>query len=451
MAKKRNTHALTIGLLFLVLIGLPLTIYIGEKHSEQSSHAAGNELFVSAGGSGDCSQAAPCSFSQADSKATPGTTIHVAPGDYGNVKIATNGNATSHIRWLSDTKWGAKMSGDVNTIVDLPAQYVDFEGFDVTGGANAQDLIHLGAHSRAIGNHVHDSPRGCQSNGGITTGGNTEVIGNLIENIGSGTPGGCNLFHGIYANTNDIIQNNIIINTPNGSGIHAWHDTTHMTVVNNTVIGAGADGILIGSDTGSNTGGYIANNISVNNNRNGLSETGTAQGNTFVNNLTFNNKAGRESFSNNTKSSGGIDADPLFVNQAGNDYHLQQGSPAIDKGTSNQAPANDYDGKPRPQGAGIDIGAMEFGDATGTSSSASSSSTNYVCAGSTTGSVCPSNSPIPGGSSSSSSDTSQISPTGSTTDTSTNPITKGGGGSIIQLFLGFFVSLFALLASFFGK
>jgi len=66
---------------------------------------------------------------------------------------------------------------------------------------------------------------------------------------------------------------------------------------------------------------------------------------------------------------GNINADPLFVdpdgldNIAGNeddDYHLQIGSPCIDKGTSNGAPEKDIEGNLRPQGRGHDLGAYEF-------------------------------------------------------------------------------------------
>ncbi|MCP4168515.1 MAG: hypothetical protein GY759_21845 [Chloroflexi bacterium] len=52
--------------------------------------------------------------------------------------------------------------------------------------------------------------------------------------------------------------------------------------------------------------------------------------------------------------------DPLFVNAAGANFHLQKDSPAIDKGSSNDAPANDIDGHSRPSGAGYDIGAYEY-------------------------------------------------------------------------------------------
>jgi hypothetical protein len=54
-----------------------------------------------------------------------------------------------------------------------------------------------------------------------------------------------------------------------------------------------------------------------------------------------------------------ISADPQFVAFA-SDLHLSSGSPCIDRGTAEDAPATDGDGNARPVGSGFDIGAYEW-------------------------------------------------------------------------------------------
>jgi hypothetical protein len=69
-----------------------------------------------------------------------------------------------------------------------------------------------------------------------------------------------------------------------------------------------------------------------------------------------------------TGMSGNISVDPLFVFESGDDYHLDQGSLAIDAGdnTVSGLPALDFDGNSRIiDGDGnsttvVDIGAYEF-------------------------------------------------------------------------------------------
>jgi len=56
---------------------------------------------------------------------------------------------------------------------------------------------------------------------------------------------------------------------------------------------------------------------------------------------------------------GNIDINPMFVDPANGDYHLQDNSPCVDSGTPVGAPSTDIEGNPRPQGFGVDMGAYE--------------------------------------------------------------------------------------------
>jgi parallel beta-helix repeat protein len=64
----------------------------------------------------------------------------------------------------------------------------------------------------------------------------------------------------------------------------------------------------------------------------------------------------------NPRGWGGMDqeADPLFVNAPGGDFHPLSGSPAIDTGDNQHAAAIDIEGRPRPQGVAVDRGAYEY-------------------------------------------------------------------------------------------
>lgn len=56
---------------------------------------------------------------------------------------------------------------------------------------------------------------------------------------------------------------------------------------------------------------------------------------------------------------GNFHGDPLFVDPENLNFHLKTNSPCIYAGTSTHAPEMDFDGSPRPQGHGYDIGAYE--------------------------------------------------------------------------------------------
>ncbi len=57
---------------------------------------------------------------------------------------------------------------------------------------------------------------------------------------------------------------------------------------------------------------------------------------------------------------GNISTDPSFVDPAGEDYRLGPDSPCREAGTLAGAPETDWDGRPRPCGAGVDLGVYEL-------------------------------------------------------------------------------------------
>jgi hypothetical protein len=325
-------------------------------------------------------QSAPFrTLTKADSVAAPGDTVHVAAGSYGPITLKSAGTASARIRFVSGTKWGAQLGEAI-----LAGAYTDLEGFDVVGGTSNVVLLLEASYTRALGNHVHNLPIACSgSNGGagidfeggalnFTTQGQ-EAIGNLVEDIGSGPlDGSCRRVHGIYAAVpGGKIMNNIIRRAV-GDGVTSWHAATNLTIVNNTAVDNGGNGVLVGSgDNGATSGNinsYVANNIVYHNALNGITESSDGvhkpANNRYVDNLLYDNRYNCISCSTYSKGgeSGTINADPLFVDYTGGDYHLQSSSPAIHKGAAFDAPSTDFDGITRP-GTAYDIGALEYSPA----------------------------------------------------------------------------------------
>ncbi|MDB5960783.1 MAG: hypothetical protein JWP59_2077, partial [Massilia sp.] len=157
-------------------------------------------------------------------------------------------------------------------------------------------------------------------------------------------------------------------------GIHLWHAANNVVIANNTVFANGSSSMGGGIETGSgdSPGGIVLNNTSVINNvvyknpgasitqycYSGVSCIGS--GNVTANNLVYGNGRGvslRVGSATNT-----IAADPQFVNYlptGTGDYRLKSSSPAVNKGTASKAPTVDIDGRARPLGGAIDIGAYE--------------------------------------------------------------------------------------------
>jgi HYDIN/CFA65/VesB family protein/centrosomal CEP192-like protein/parallel beta helix pectate lyase-like protein len=188
------------------------------------------------------------------------------------------------------------------------------------------------------------------SGGGVTlrtNGTGVTFVQNIIVNNssqGGGSGGGLYLqgtSYTIVANT--IAQNSAFDKT---SGVFAWVFGPSFAFTDNVVVAASGQTAVTC---------YNANT-------------------TFIPTFSFNDvySASGQAWSgvcDSTSLPGNISADPLFLNAANSDFHLTQGSPAIDVGDNSapNLPQTDFDGNPRIVDGNndgistVDLGAYEFG------------------------------------------------------------------------------------------
>jgi hypothetical protein len=310
--------------------------------------------------------------------ATAGTTVHVLPGTYNvsTITTSTSGTASQPIKFISDTKYGARVVGTGDSIWAQRGNYVEVIGFDITA-SNAATRIGFewtGNNGKVNQNRIHDIQcSGCGGNGGaginLDNGSDyTSADANRVYNLNRGATS--STVHCIYLHvTNNIISNNLLYEC-GGWGVQQWHvGVGHSTIVNNTIFSSNG-GIVLGS--GGSPGSdynFVGNNTLVNNNY-GIIECciSSAQGvglhQAYTSNLVWNNSIANLALQwSGILPVNGLASDPRFVNyqaDGSGDYHLQSNSPARNAASSQNAPPFDFDGASRSQGAELDIGAYEF-------------------------------------------------------------------------------------------
>ncbi len=253
-----------------------------------------------------------------------------------------------HDVWVADG-----VCADTSTIHN-PARVSLYGGF----AGNETDLSQRdwAAHPTIIDG---ENTRRCVSNGGI-------LDGFFITNGRAANDAGGGIFNSGSV-INCMIYNNTALRF--GGGIYSTGSVTNCAVYGNTVEFNGSG---IRQEGGSVTNCTVYGN------------TGTSQqspsggidsywgsitnciawGNTTFDIRTENDAVISYScFKEGTTGTGNIASDPQFVNVSGDmstwDLRLRLGSPCIDAGTSESAPAADILGVARPQGQGFDMGAYE--------------------------------------------------------------------------------------------
>ena len=366
-----------------------------------ATSSSGANYYVSPSGSDSnpCTQASPCATpDHAFNLASPGETVQVAPGTYdygsgGAASFSKSGTAGHYITVTCATRGACKIQNSVTgnaTVVYISANYMTFDGFEVTNTSSAGNNLALYVTSSYVNithNTIHHIETDCGSNGGggIQIAGSGSQLGaghditmdsNLIYDINY-TPGSgwrCSAStvqsDGILSETagaNIVVTNNIIHHTGGGWGILIGSNGA--VVGNNLVFSTSNGGILDGLNTG-----YIVNNMVFN--------TGVVSGQcgimlntgnnvTVANNNTYGNSGAEYCVEWGSPipdpGSGDISVNPAlgttFANwqaDGSGDYHEKAGSPTIGSGNSNLGPppATDFDGKARS--APYDMGAYQY-------------------------------------------------------------------------------------------
>lgn len=266
-------------------------------------------------------------------------------------------------------------------------------------GAGFGGGIYVGASDKPLAKALvdHNVVRGNVAHGGQAHGGGIwvsssgTVRGNVItdnevDNPNNGGPGGGLIV--VSKGIEVLVEQNLVANNhalSGGGGIFVDEEAT-ATLVNNVVVKNRADktgsGVDVDGASSAPSFAHLRNNTiafngtGANPQGEGLFVRGLSQVDS-KNDLFFSND-GDDLFVEDgsqlqiesssftaadttgiVEGPGNLSVDPGFSDPDMLDLHVAPASPAVDVGTSTDAPATDFDCIPRPQGAGVDIGAFE--------------------------------------------------------------------------------------------
>jgi parallel beta-helix repeat protein len=239
-------------------------------------------------------------------------------------------------------------------------EFIRLQNCEVIGNSSGGDFMGIlgGSHSQFLKNNIHGSGNYCVYNPGH----DNLWDGNTIHDCGGygihsyNTDGGVN---------NNVFRNNTLYNlgfnafcadsyTCNTPAIIMYKGDNNSAY--NNVIYNNWSGIAINYSSNS----HVYNNTLYNNSQpECIDASVNVSGAVIRNNICY--QSGTIATSSDAVLSDNLTANPLFVDAAKANFHLQSGSPAIDQGLTISTVNHDRDGNLRPQGGAYDIGAYEYG------------------------------------------------------------------------------------------